>query len=54
MEIIKKGKVGEQIFKEYLINVKKEQILNICNYWQYDFLTNLNKYEIKPIIILMI
>jgi len=47
MEIIKKGKVGEQIFKEYLISVKKEQILNICNYWQYDFLTNLNKYEIK-------
>ena len=47
MEILKKGKVGEQVFKEYLINVKKEQILNICNYWQYDFLTNLNKYEIK-------
>jgi len=47
MDILKKGKIGENIFKEYLINVKKENILNICDSWQYDFLTDLNKYEIK-------
>jgi hypothetical protein len=48
-KIVQKGQIGEKVALNYILNVKQEILLEdgINNDYKYDYITNLNKYEVK-------